>query len=87
MKALLIGSVLVFSAAFTATTAFAECSVVKGGAKSAFDGKSLDGMKVEKKSLAALNSAHKGLNVTQGVFTGKVTTCDDCSKDDHITCN
>lgn len=82
MKALLLGSLLVFSG-----VAAAECSVVKGGAKSPFDGSSLDGLKVEKKSLAALNSAHKGLNVTQGVFTGKVTTCDDCSKDDHITCN
>ena len=81
MKALLLSSLLMFS-----SVALGECVVVLEGQKSTFDGKSLVGLKVEKKSLAALNAAHRSLNVIQNVFTGKLITCEDCSKDNHVIC-
>ena len=69
-----------------AQTASAACTVVKGGAKSPFDGKSLSGLEIEKKSLIKLNNEFKGLDAMTKSFKGEVNTCTTCT-DNYVTCD
>lgn len=68
-----------------ATNIMAACEVVNGGAKTPFDGKTLTGLSVEKKSLSAMNKEFPDLNIIEKSFKGEVQTCSTCS-DKYITC-
>jgi hypothetical protein len=63
----------------------AGCEVVDGGKKSPFDGKTVGGNSVEKKSLSEINKQFPDLNVIEKAFKGEVQTCTACS-DKYITC-
>lgn len=72
---------------FVTAHASAACEVVKdGGAKSAFDGSSLSGLQVEKKSLVPLNKTFPALNVVEKAFKGEVQTCTTCASG-YVTCS
>ncbi len=90
MKLLTLLLMSLVIAGFSTSSAFAgDCQKVTGGGskKEAFDGKSLEGLSVEKKSLAALNSKYSELNVTEKVFTGAIQTCSGSScTDNYVTC-
>jgi hypothetical protein len=63
-----------------------SCEIVSpSGEKHPFDGKSLLGLQVEKKSLTTLSKAYPELNVIEKTFKGEVQTCANCS-DKYITC-
>ncbi len=90
MKLLKILQTSLVIAVFSLSAAYAgDCQKVTGGGskKEPFDGKSLEGLSVEKKSLAALNSKYAELNVTEKVFTGSIQTCtgSGCA-DNYVTC-
>lgn len=71
---------------FVSFSSFAQnCVVVKGGTETAFDGKSIDGLKIEKKSLNSLNTAFPTLSVQEKVFSGSVQTCSSC-EDNFVKC-
>lgn len=64
----------------------AACEVVEGGKKTAFDGKNIASLSVEKKSLSTLNKEFPDLNIIEKSFKGDVPTCTTCS-DKYITCS
>lgn len=68
------------------TNVMAACEVVDGGKKTPFDGKSVAGLSVEKKSLSALNKEFSALNIIEKSFKGEVQTCTSCT-DKYITCS
>jgi hypothetical protein len=68
------------------TNLMAACEVVDGGKKSPFDGKSIAGLSVEKKSLSTLNKEFPDLNIIEKSFKGETQTCTSCS-DKYITCS
>ena len=68
------------------TNLMAACEVVDGGKKTPFDGKSIAGLSVEKKSLSALNKEFPDLNIIEKSFKGEAQTCTSCS-DKYITCS
>lgn len=81
MKKMIIGMVSML----LATNIMAACEVVNGGAKAPFDGKTIAGLSVEKKSLSAMNKEFPDLNIIEKSFKGEVQTCTTCS-DKYITC-
>lgn len=64
----------------------AACEVVDSGKKSPFDGKTVGGLSVEKKSLSILNKEFPDLNIIEKSFKGDVQTCTSCT-DKYITCS
>lgn len=76
---------LVLASVFGGSSAWAACQLVSGGAKTPFDGKSLDGVQVEKKSLVSLGKEFPGLGVVEKAFKGEVQTCTSCT-DKYVTC-
>lgn len=77
--------ILLFALAFSPGS-FAVCELVDGGKKTPFDGKTLDRVLVEKRSLTILNTEFPSLNVIERTFKGEVQTCSDC-KEKHIVCS
>lgn len=82
MKTLVFALVLI---AFSTQT-MAGCEVVEGGKKTPFDGKSVSGLSIEKKSLSTLNKEFPDLNIIEKSFKGEAQTCTSCS-DKYITCS
>jgi len=76
---------LFLSIAASAST-YAGCDVVDAGKRTPFDGKSLHGLFVEKKSLIELNDEYPDLNVIERTFKGEVQTCTDCTER-HVVCS
>ncbi len=70
---------------FSASAYSQSCVVVKGGKESSFDGKSVDGLSIEKKSLNNLNKAFPALSVQEKVFSGSIQTCLNCD-DNYVKC-
>jgi hypothetical protein len=68
------------------TNLMAACEVVEGGKKTPFDGKSIAGLSIEKKSISTLNKAFPDLNIIEKSFKGEAQTCTSCS-DKYITCS
>jgi hypothetical protein len=67
-------------------SAWADCQIVTSdGKKTPFDGKSLGGLQVEKKSLLILNKTYPNLNAVELVFTGEVNACTNCTEK-YVTC-
>jgi hypothetical protein len=64
---------------------FATCKVVEGDKATLFDGKSLDRLSVQKKSLTLLNEEFPALNAIEMTFKGELQTCTSCSEK-HIEC-
>jgi hypothetical protein len=67
-------------------SAYCDCQVVDGTKKTPFDGKSLSGLAIEKKSLVTLNKAYPALNVVEEAFTGELRTCSNCTEK-YVTCS
>ena len=65
---------------------FADCQKIKGGVKSKFEGDSIEGLSIERKSITALNKAYPNLTITEKIFTGNIQSCTDC-KDNYVTCS
>lgn len=82
MKTLLVALVTVAYC----SNLMAACEVVDGGKKSPFDGKTVGGLSVEKKSLSILNKEFPDLNIIEKSFKGDVQTCTSCT-DKYITCS
>lgn len=61
------------------------CIVVKDGKEQSFDGKSVDGLTIEKKSLNNLNKVFPALSVQEKVFSGAVQTCLNCDNN-YVKC-
>jgi len=68
------------------SVACAGCEIVDGDKKLPFDGRSLEHVLVEKKSLVILNTLFPSLNVIERTFKGEILTCTTCSER-HITCS
>ena len=68
-------------------SSFAGCNVVDGDKTASFDGKSIDGLVVEKKSLLLLNKEFPMLNIVEKIFKGEAQTCTSCSDKKHIACS
>jgi hypothetical protein len=82
MKKIFFGLlVLAFSA-----NLMAACEVVDGGKKTPFDGTTIGGMSIEKKSLSIMNKEFPALNIVEKSFKGEVPTCTSCT-DKYITCS
>ena len=77
---LIVITVVLFSQA-----TFAKCFVVDGANKSEFNGQSLAGLQVEKKSLTALDTAFPNLKAKEKMFSGELMVCSDCTAK-HIKC-
>jgi hypothetical protein len=76
----MIRFVLLLLAVSTSTAAVADCEVVDGDKKLPFDGTSLNGLLVEKKSLVLMNALFPHLNVIERIFKGEILTCTNCSE-------
>jgi hypothetical protein len=66
--------------------ATSACVVVTNGTKVPFDGRSVEGLQVEKKSMVLLNKEFPSLNVVEKTFKGEVQTCSLCT-DKYVLCN
>jgi hypothetical protein len=75
MKTLVVVLVAVLSA-----ESQAHCEIVQGSARIPFDGKTLIGLLIEKKSLVLLNSEFPNLNAIEATFKGELQTCPICSE-------
>jgi hypothetical protein len=70
-----------------AVAARADCQIVTSdGKKNPFDGNSLAGLQVEKKSLLILNRTYPNLNAVEKVFKGEVNACTGCT-DKYVSCS
>ncbi len=67
------------------SSAYAICEVIDGNTRTPFDGKTLSGLSIEKKSLSTLNREYPQLNALEKAFTGEVQTCTNCSEK-YISC-
>jgi hypothetical protein len=63
----------------------ATCEIVDGAKRVPFDGKSLESVMIEKKSLTILNAEFPALNVIEKTFKGEIQTCTLCAER-HIVC-
>ena len=66
-------------------TAGAVCEIVDGKKRLPFDGKSLDRILIDKRSLTTLNLEFPHLNAIERTFTGELQTCSVCIEK-HIVC-
>lgn len=71
---------------FSSVSSFADCQKVEAGKKESFDGKSLKGLAVEKKSLPDLERLFPNLRSEEKVLIGALQTCTNCT-DNYVSCN
>lgn len=67
------------------SVAWGACEIVDGEKRQPFEGKTLERLLIEKKSLTTLNSEFPHLNAIEKTFKGEVQTCSTCSER-HIVC-
>lgn len=65
---------------------FADCQIVDGNKKTPYEGGSLNGIAIEKKTLATLNKQFPNLRVVENIFKGNLQTCVTCTEK-HVTCS
>jgi hypothetical protein len=68
-------NLVVVLVAFLSAESRAHCEIVNGSARTPFDGKTLTGLLIEKKSLVLLNSEYPNLNAVEATFKGELQTC------------
>jgi hypothetical protein len=80
-----LAPILLLLTGFSSPPVLAACQVVEGAKRAPFDGKSLDRISVEKKSLTLLNEEYPNLNAIEMTFKGELQTCTSCTEK-HIEC-
>jgi hypothetical protein len=78
-------TVFIFLMVVISGGASAACEIVDGVKRIPFDGKTLDSLVIEKKSLIILNRQFPNLNVIETMFKGQLQTCTSCTEK-YITC-